>query len=737
MDVNGLTTNDIGSLSGTSGTITNTGGSAAVLKVQQTAAGVFSGTLQDGSNTLALTLDTGSSNSLTLSGANAYTGGTTIMAGTLRMGNSAALGAGSLTLGGGTLDVNGQTTSGLGSLSGSGTITNNGGSAAVLKVQQTTAGVFSGTLQNGSNTLALTLDTGSSNTLTLSGVNTYTGGTTIRAGTLQMGNAAALGTGRVTLGGGTLDINGLTTNDIGSLSGTSGTITNDGGSAAVLKVEQTTAGVFSGTLQDGSNTLALTLDTGSSNTLTLGGANTFSGGTTIMAGALRMGNAGALGTGSVTLGGGTLDVNGLTTNDIGSLSGSGTITNDGGSAAVLQVKQTAAGVFSGTLQNGSNTLALTLDSGSSNILTLSGANTFSGSTTIAAGTLQMGNAAALGTGSLTLAGGALDVNGLTTNDIGSLSGSGTITNNGGSAAVLNVKQTAAGVFSGTLQNGSNTLALTLDSGSSNTLTLSGANTYTGGTTITAGTLQLGNGGTTGSLSAGSAIIDNASLAFDRSNTITEGADFAGVITGSGGIVQSGAGGTLVLSGANTFNGGTTITAGTLQMGNAAALGTGAVALAGGTLDVNGLTTNDISSLSGSGTITNNGGSAAVLKVQQTAAGVFSGTLQNGSNTLALTLDTGSSNTLTLGGANTFSGGTTITAGTLRMGNAAALGTGSVTLGGGTLDINGLTTNDIGSLSGTSGTITNNGGAAAVLQVEQTAAGVFSGMLQNGSSARWR
>ena len=288
------------------------------------------------------------------------------------------------------------------------------------------------------------------------------------------------------------------------------------------------------------------------------------------------------------------------------------------------------------------------------------------------------------------------------------------------------------MFSGTLQNGSNTLALTLDTGSSNTLTLSGANTYTGGTTITAGTLQLGNGGTTGSLSAGSAIIDNASLAFDRSNTITEGTDFAGVITGSGGIVQSGAGGTLVLSGANTFSGGTTITAGTLQMGNAAALGTGTVALAGGTLDVNGLTTNDIGSLSGSGTITNNGGSAAVLKVKQTAAGVFSGTLQNGSNALALTLDTGSSNTLTLSGASTFSGGTTITAGTLRMGNAAALGTGSVTLGGGTLDINGLTTNDIGSLSG-SGTITNNGGSAAVLQVEQTAAGVFSGMLQDGSN----
>ena len=178
-----------------SGTITNNGGSAAVLQVEQTAAGAFSGTLQDGSNTLALTLDAGSSNTLTLSGANAYTGGTTITAGTLRMGNSAALGTGSLTLGGGTLDVNGLTTNDIGSLSGSGMITNNGGSAAVLKVQQTAAGLFSGTLQDGSNTLALTLDAGSSNTLALSGANTFSGGTTIRAGTLQMGNAAALGHG--------------------------------------------------------------------------------------------------------------------------------------------------------------------------------------------------------------------------------------------------------------------------------------------------------------------------------------------------------------------------------------------------------------------------------------------------------------------------------------------------------------------------------------------------------------
>ena len=75
-----------------------------------------------------------------------------------------------------------------------------------------------------------------------------------------------------------------------------------------------------------------------------------------------------------------------------------------------------------------------------------------------------------------------------------------------------------------------------------TMALTGANTYTGTTTINNGTLQLGSGGTTGSLSASSVITDNGTLAFNRSDTVTQGTDFNGSgIGGTGSLVQMGSG----------------------------------------------------------------------------------------------------------------------------------------------------------------------------------------------------
>ncbi len=91
-----------------------------------------------------------------------------------------------------------------------------------------------------------------------------------------------------------------------------------------------------------------------------------------------------------------------------------------------------------------------------------------------------------------------------------------------------------------------------------TLTLSGTNSYTGGTTINGGTLQIGNGGTTGSVAGG--IADNAALIFNRSDNVTYG----GIISGSGTLEKLGAG-TLTLSGASTYTGATTVSAGTLTI----------------------------------------------------------------------------------------------------------------------------------------------------------------------------
>ncbi len=96
-----------------------------------------------------------------------------------------------------------------------------------------------------------------------------------------------------------------------------------------------------------------------------------------------------------------------------------------------------------------------------------------------------------------------------------------------------------------------------------TLTLSSANTYTGTTTISSGTLQLGNGGTTGSLATTSAITNNGTLAFNRSDTITQGTQFSGgAITGSGGLQKNGSG-TLILNANNTYVGLTTVNSGKL------------------------------------------------------------------------------------------------------------------------------------------------------------------------------
>ncbi|NKC22634.1 hypothetical protein HED50_12680 [Ochrobactrum oryzae] len=91
------------------------------------------------------------------------------------------------------------------------------------------------------------------------------------------------------------------------------------------------------------------------------------------------------------------------------------------------------------------------------------------------------------------------------------------------------------------------------------LTLTGTNSYSGGTAITAGTLQIGDGGTTGSIVGD--VANDGVLAFNRSNSLT----FHGVVSGTGSLSQMGSG-TTVLTGTNSYSGGTAITAGTLSVG---------------------------------------------------------------------------------------------------------------------------------------------------------------------------
>lgn len=101
-----------------------------------------------------------------------------------------------------------------------------------------------------------------------------------------------------------------------------------------------------------------------------------------------------------------------------------------------------------------------------------------------------------------------------------------------------------------------------------TTTLMGTNTYTGGTTIAAGTLQVGNGGTTGSIVGN--VVNNGMLAINRSDATT----IAGNLSGTGSLQQVGTG-TTTLTGTNTYAGGTNISAGTL-VGGVSSFGTGTI-----------------------------------------------------------------------------------------------------------------------------------------------------------------
>ena len=127
--------------------------------------------------------------------------------------------------------------------------------------------------------------------------------------------------------------------------------------------------------------------------------------------------------------------------------------------------------------------------------------------------------------------------------MGSLAGTaGTILSNvSGISPTLTVSMsTGSAAYGGILANGSGTLGLTISG--SGTLTLLGSNTYTGNTMINGGTLMIGNGGATGSLSTGTVITDNGALAFNLSGNAAQGSQFtASAITGTGGLLQMGPG----------------------------------------------------------------------------------------------------------------------------------------------------------------------------------------------------
>jgi autotransporter-associated beta strand protein len=606
-----------------------------------TGTNVFAGLITNSTNGSSLSVTLNNSQIWSLTGSNTFSGGTTINDGKLIVSSFAtngSIGSGNFRMGGfanvpvleyvGSGDTNSkQMRLGAGSAATGGRILNNGTGALVFTnanfisgADVLTAGLNRAVTLGGTNTAdnaisGVIANVNSTNTVSivkddagkwiLSGNNTYTGGTTISNGTLQIGAGGASGS-------------------------VQGAITNNGTLILSRSDTTTVSNVISG-----SGALIKT----NANSLTLSGANTLSGNVTVGGGTLSVASiadsgSSSLGTGTqVTLGGSsTLEVTSSSSNSTtralvlggtggnvlrnmgsGALVWNGNVVNNmTANGADLSLNGTGAGVaeFAGLLaDNGTN--ALRVIKNESGTWKLSGANTFTSYLDIFNGTLQAttlansGSASSIGAGTAIRFGGwsgsapVLEYvgTGSTNNKQFKLGGGGTantggtILNNGtgalvfnnaafnavgdGGAASINRALTLGGAnaadnkISGVIIDNTNFANSTVSiiKADAGKWILSGANTYSGGTTISAGTLQIGDGGSTGAFGSGN-VTNNANLIFNRTGTFT----VSNAISGSGGLTMSNSSGTMTLSGANSFSGDTAIRSGILQISASSNLG---------------------------------------------------------------------------------------------------------------------------------------------------------------------
>ncbi|SEP36913.1 autotransporter-associated beta strand repeat-containing protein [Rhodospirillales bacterium URHD0017] len=443
-------------------------------------------------------------------------------------------------------------------------------------------------------------------------------------------------------------------------------ITNNG----ALTFTETSTGGTATITSNGGSTLSFTDNSSSgsatitnNNSLVQFSSNASAGTSTITvngAGATLRFAADATGaTARIIANAGTVDLSGINaTLSIGSLEGAANITLGGTQVSIGGLNLSTT--LSGTISDGGGTALVKIGTGT---LTLTGINTYAGGTMINAGLINFASAANFGSGAITLNGGGLQwATGTTTDISGQLAplgaGGGTLDTNGNTVTLASAISGSGGLTKAGL----------------GTLILGGNNTYSGGTTVAAGTLQ----GTTSSLQGN--IVNNATVAFNQAGTGT----YAGNMSGTGGLLINGTG-TITLAGNNSYSGGTTVSSGAL-IGNTASL---------------------------QGNILNN----ALVIFNQAGSGTYGGVM---SGTGGMTLQGGG--TLTMSGINTYSGATTVSASNLvvngRLASIVTLNSGSTIGGSGTIGglvSNGATIapgNSIGTLN-VAGNFSQTGGAYVV------------------------
>ena len=367
----------------------------------------------------------------------------------------------------------------------------------------------------------------SSGEITLNGNNTYTGITTIYGGTLKLGANGSIEKSS--------SLNMDVTTAKFDVSGTSYKVIKGLNSAHASAEVIFGMGNFGiGTLSDsndGSGTFAGKIS-GNGNfvksgtgTLTLTGTSTYPGSTYIYSGVVVFSNSNSLGTGSIYLYTATLRWASGNTADISSRMKfyDNNHTFDVGANNV-------------TFASMMGTTTGTITKAGTGKLTFAAAQTYTGATVVSAGTLQIGN----GT-------------------------SGSINNTSGvtiaSGAILRFEPGADMTFSKVISGAGKVEYKGL---LSKRLYFTGENSYTGTTTIEASSdFYIGNGGTTGKVAGDIIISTGGFLTFNRSNEYT----YSGVISGGGVVYKYAGGGKTILTGVNTYTGQTHVDFGTLQIGN--------------------------------------------------------------------------------------------------------------------------------------------------------------------------